>query len=310
MDESLSEAIGAVLETAVADGAVPGAVAVVVDGDGTRAIAAGGSTRSDGAGVPLQPDARFRMASMTKALASVAALQLVERGKLGLDDEVGSILPAWNDLQVLDGWDGDEPRLRAPKTKATIRHLLTHTAGHGYCFVSPELTKYHEVTGTPERVQRSAGTSLATPLQSDPGTRWEYGINTDWLGLVVEEVSGQSLDDYLDGASLHPTRHERHQLRRECRRSGGDDAGARTHRGRRPRRHRDRPRGRPGVDGRRPRLVLDGRGLRALPLDAAARRHRAGRHPGARGGHRRPRLLRPARRGAVPGSDRDAPRPS
>jgi len=196
MDDSMSEAIGAVLERSAATGAVPGAVAIVVDRDGTRGIAAAGSTRADGGGVPLGTDARFRIASMTKALASVAALQLMEQGRLSLDDEVGSVLPAWNDLQVLDGWDGDQPRLRAPRTRATIRNLLTHTAGHGYWFLSRDLTKYHEVTGTPN-VLSGMRTSLTTPLQSDPGTRWEYGINSDWLGLVVEQVSGQTLDAYL-----------------------------------------------------------------------------------------------------------------
>jgi CubicO group peptidase (beta-lactamase class C family) len=133
---------------------------------------------------------------MTKALASVAALQLVEQGRLGLDDEVGAVLPEWKELKVLDGWDGDVPRLREPRTQATIRQLLTHTAGHGYYFVSADLLKYHEVTGVPN-VLSGLRTSLATPLQSDPGTRWEYGINTDWLGLVVEAVSGQTLDLYL-----------------------------------------------------------------------------------------------------------------
>ena len=196
MDDSMSEAIGAVLDTAAATGAVPGAVAIVVDRDGTRGLAAGGSTRSDGEGGATQDRRAVRIASMTKALASAATLQLMEQGRLSLDDDVGSILPAWNDLQVLDGWDGDEPRLRAPRTTATIRHLLTHTAGHGYWFVSPDLTKYHEVTGTPN-VLSGLRTSLATPLQTDPGTRWEYGINSDWLGLVVEEVSGQTLDAYL-----------------------------------------------------------------------------------------------------------------
>ena len=196
MDESLTAAIRGVLEAAVSSGAVPGAVALVVDRDGTRGLAAAGTTRADDTGTPLEPDARFRIASMTKALASAAALQLIEQGKLGLEDEVRSVLPAWNDLQVLDGWDGDEPRLRAPRTQATIRHLLTHTAGHGYFFISPDLTKYHAVTGTPN-VFSGLKAALGTPLQTDPGTRWEYGINTDWLGFVVEEVSGQSLDSYL-----------------------------------------------------------------------------------------------------------------
>jgi methyl acetate hydrolase len=196
MGESLNVAIKGVLEAAVSSGAVPGAVATVVGRDGPLGLAAAGTTRADEQGAPLEPDARFRIASMTKALTSVAALQLIEQGKFGLDDEVGSVLPAWKELQVLDGWDGDQPRLREPKTQATIRNLLTHTAGHGYLFLSPELIKYHDLTATPT-VFTGRRAALTTPLQSDPGTRWEYGINTDWLGLVVEEVSGQTLDRYL-----------------------------------------------------------------------------------------------------------------
>ncbi len=196
MSESLSVAIKGVLEAAASSGGVPGAVAVVVGRDGVRGLAAAGTTRSDGAGVALEPDARFRIASMTKALTSVATLQLVEQGKLDLDTEVAAVLPPWKEVQVLDGWDGDEPRLREPKTQATIRHLLTHTAGHGYMFLNADLGKYHNLTETPN-VFSGDKRAITTPLQTDPGTRWEYGINTDWLGFVVEEVSGQTLDAYL-----------------------------------------------------------------------------------------------------------------
>ena len=133
---------------------------------------------------------------MTKALTSVAALQLIEQGRLGLDDTVESVVPEWKELRVLDGWVGDEPRLREPKRQATIRQLFTHTAGHGYYIFNPDLGKYHEVTGTPN-VLSGLRASLTAPLQTDPGTRWEYGINTDWLGLVVESLSGQALDIYL-----------------------------------------------------------------------------------------------------------------
>ena len=133
---------------------------------------------------------------MTKALATVAALQLVERGELALDAEVASILPEWGDLQVLEGFDGDTPRLRPPAGQATIRQLMTHTAGHGYWFDNPDLVRYHEVSGVPTVFEGKA-ISLTAPLVADPGTRWEYGINTDWLGKVVEAVSGQRLDAYL-----------------------------------------------------------------------------------------------------------------
>jgi CubicO group peptidase (beta-lactamase class C family) len=196
MGETLSATIREVLEGAAASGAVPGAVAVVVDRDGTQGLAAGGTTRADGAGEALEPGATFRLASMTKALASVGALQLVEQGRLGLDDAVASVVPEFGEAQVLDGFDGEQPRLRPPATPATIRQLLCHTAGHGYFFLNPDLGRYHELTGVPS-VLTGLRASLGTPLMSDPGTRWEYGINTDWLGLVVEAVSGQRLDEYL-----------------------------------------------------------------------------------------------------------------
>lgn len=203
MRASLSDAIQQALESAVKAGAAPGAVAIVVDRDGAQGLAAAGSTRADDHGVALDVDASFRVASMTKALTSVAALQLVELGKLGLDDTVGSILPAWNELRVLDGWDGDTPRLRPPTTSATVRQLLSHTAGHGYFFFNEDLVKYHEACGVPN-VLSGLRAALSTPLLSDPGTRWEYGINTDWLGLVIEDISGQRLDDYLTDHLLVP----------------------------------------------------------------------------------------------------------
>jgi methyl acetate hydrolase len=138
----------------------------------------------------------FRNASMTKALATAGALQLVEQGRLDLDATVESILPQFGELQVLEGFDGDTPRLRAPKTKATIRQLATHTAGCGYLFLNQDLLRYAELTGLPSPLT-GVKASLMGPLARDPATMWEYGVNTDWLGLVVEAVSGQGLDAYL-----------------------------------------------------------------------------------------------------------------
>jgi CubicO group peptidase (beta-lactamase class C family) len=93
---------------------------------------------------------------------------------------------------VLDGFDGDEPRLRAPASKATIRQLMTHSAGCGYWFCNEDLLRYCDATEMPPP---SSGlrVSLKAPLVNDPGTAWAYGTNTDWLGLVVERISGQSL---------------------------------------------------------------------------------------------------------------------
>lgn len=182
-------AIDQVLRDATARGDVPGAVVTVLDREGVRFETAHGD-------LPDGPRTLFRYASMTKALTSVAALQLIETGRLALDATVASIIPAFGDAQVLTGFDGDTPRLRPPARAATIEHLLTHTAGHGYLFINADLHRYHRVTGLPTPFDGQVA-SLRAPLIADPGTRWEYGINTDWLGRVIETVSGQRLDTYL-----------------------------------------------------------------------------------------------------------------
>jgi CubicO group peptidase (beta-lactamase class C family) len=123
-------------------------------------------------------------------------LQLVEQGRLDLDATVESILPEFGRLPVLDGFDGDRPRLRPPARPATVRQLMSHTAGCGYFFVSEKLFRYHALTGEPTPIT-GLKRSISVPLVNDPGTAWEYGVNTDWLGLVVEKLSGQRLGSYL-----------------------------------------------------------------------------------------------------------------
>jgi methyl acetate hydrolase len=175
------------LKAAVEGGTYEGVSAIVVDRDGVLYEGAAGSAG---------PDTMFRNASMTKALATTGALQLVEQGRLDLDATVESILPEFSKLQVLDGFDGDTPRLRAPKTKATVRQLATHTSGLGYFFTNEDLYRYAEQTGLASPMT-GLKESLMGPLARDPATLWEYGVSTDWLGLVVEAVSGQTLDVYL-----------------------------------------------------------------------------------------------------------------
>ncbi|MDM0082808.1 serine hydrolase domain-containing protein [Variovorax sp. J31P179] len=180
-------AIAAVLDAAVAKGALHGVAAVVVDRNGQLFHHAAGEANER---------SMFRNASMTKAAATTAALQLVEQGRLGLDATVESILPEFARLLVLDGFDGDTPRLRPPASQATVRQLMTHTAGLGYFFTNEKLLRYHAVTGEPNPLS-GLKRSLSAPLVNDPGTAWEYGVNTDWLGLIVEKISDQSLGSYL-----------------------------------------------------------------------------------------------------------------
>lgn len=180
-------AIRALLDGAVARGAVHGVAALVVDRDGALFHHAAGEANER---------TLFRNASMTKAVATTGALQLVEQGRLDLDATVASILPEFGQLQLLEGFDGDTPRLRPPASQATVRQLMTHTAGLGYFFTSEKLHRYLALTGEPSPLS-GAKRSLSVPLVNDPGTAWEYGVNTDWLGLVVEKITGQSLSSYL-----------------------------------------------------------------------------------------------------------------
>ena len=139
----------------------------------------------------------FRYASCTKALATVAALQLVEQGKMSLEDEVAAIFPEFGKVQVLDGFDGDTPRLRPPSRSPLVRELMTHTSGLTYFFTNPEVAKFHQVTGTVDVLSGEKSSLTDVPLARDPGIIWDYGTSTDWLGLLVEHISGQGLDAYL-----------------------------------------------------------------------------------------------------------------
>ncbi len=145
----------------------------------------------------MTPDSVFWIASMTKAITTAAAMQLVEQGKLSLDAPIGQVLPDLAAPQVLEGFDADgEPRLRPARNPITLRHLMTHTAGFCYNMWNGDMVRYLEKTGLPA-VTTCKNEALKTPLVSDPGTRWEYGINIDFVGKAVEAVTGQRLDAYL-----------------------------------------------------------------------------------------------------------------
>jgi methyl acetate hydrolase len=142
-------------------------------------------------------DSVFWIASMTKAVTSAAGMQLVEQGKLSLDAPIGKVLPDLAAPQVLEGFDASgQPKLRPAKKPITLRHLMTHTAGFAYDMWNGDMVKYLEKTGTPGVIS-CANAALKTPIMTEPGTRWEYGTNIDFVGKAVEAASGQKLDAYL-----------------------------------------------------------------------------------------------------------------
>jgi methyl acetate hydrolase len=187
---------GEVLADSVADGDVPGVVALAADENGLVYSGAFGD-REIGSGVEMTLDTVCWIASMTKAVTSVCAMQLVEQGRLTLDGSLVEVLPQLADVRVLEGFDADgAPILRPPKVSITLRHLLTHTAGFSYDIWNADLGRYAAYAGLPGIIE-CKNAALATPLICDPGDRWEYGINVDFVGKAVEAVNGQTLEAYM-----------------------------------------------------------------------------------------------------------------
>jgi len=185
-----------VLKDAVARGDVPGVVAVATDRKG-QTYEGGFGKRILGEAADMTPDTVAWIASMTKALTGTAAMQQVERGKLGLDKPAKDVLPALGNVCVLEGFDaGGKPKMRKAKRDITLRHLLTHTAGFGYDIWNPEILRYREVMDVPT-IGTGLDKSLTTPLLFDPGARWQYGIGIDWAGKMVEAVTGRKLGQVM-----------------------------------------------------------------------------------------------------------------
>ena len=192
----MTSAIDRVLQQPVAAGALPGVVGLAANDGGIFYQGAFGRRRVD-APDPMTLDTVFRIASMTKAITATAAMQLVEAGRIGLEQPIGEIAPEIAQVQVLEGFDTNgQPKLRAPNRPVTLRHLLTHTSGYSYDIFNADVGRYFEVTGLPS-VMTCKSASLRAPLVFDPGERWEYGIGIDWVGKIVEAVSGRDLEAYF-----------------------------------------------------------------------------------------------------------------
>ncbi|MEM9104411.1 MAG: serine hydrolase domain-containing protein [Pseudomonadota bacterium] len=189
-----------VLNDAVKTGAVPFVVGMVGNAGGVTYSGAAGHAAE---GLAAGEDTVFRVFSMTKAVGSVAAMILIDQGKLSMDTPVADVLPAWNELKVLDRMHGDTPQMRAPTVQATARHLATHTSGLEYEFWNAQVPEFMEKTGHPT-ILSGLKTSLAYPLTNDPGTRWGYGPSIDWLGQMVEAIDGRRIDAFCKEEIFDP----------------------------------------------------------------------------------------------------------
>jgi len=183
------------LRSGIAARKIPCAVAMVASG--TQTLYSGAFGRRDSAGPAVQLDSLFQVASMTKPVTTVAALQLVEQGKVDLDEPVARHLPQFEKVQVLQGFDSaGNPTLRPAAAPPTLRHLLTHTSGLCYDIWDADMFRY---TARIPEVPLALG-----PLMFDPGKRWQYGRGLDWAGRLVEAISGMTLEDYFQQKILRP----------------------------------------------------------------------------------------------------------
>lgn len=190
----LDEAFG----SAVAQRKIPAAVGMAATGN--KILYSGAFGTRDSSGPAVTTGSIFQIASMTKAITTVAALQLVEQGKVQLDEPVSKYLPKLAKLDVLDGFDkqSGKPILRPAKIPVTLKHLLTHTSGFCYDTWDGDMFRYASQSGSPA----PAGT--VPPLMFEPGTRWQYGMGVDWAGRLVEAVSGMTLEEYFQAKILKP----------------------------------------------------------------------------------------------------------
>jgi CubicO group peptidase (beta-lactamase class C family) len=180
------------LSKGMAAASLPGLVAAARLPNGETVEVAVGARGVDNP-APMTGDTLFWMASCTKALTSVAALQLVEDGRVGLDDPVGRWLPKLAAPKVLKGFDeAEKPILEPAKEPITLRRLLTHTSGFAYEFCSAPLARYQAATG-----QGGFGEAPDPILVFEPGQGWQYGIGIDWADKLIEAVSGESFDAYM-----------------------------------------------------------------------------------------------------------------
>jgi CubicO group peptidase (beta-lactamase class C family) len=186
-----SSALSTFFADAVARGDVPGMVALVVDRDKVLYHEAFGK-QNVAKNVPMEKDTIFRIASMTKAVTSVGVMQLVEQGKVRLDDEVSTYLPRLKSPRVFSKIDerAGTYQTQPARRPITIRQLLTHTSGIGYSWSDHGLAIAQKKTG--------AINDSELPLVNEPGAQWTYGASTRVLGELIEKITGQRIDAYLE----------------------------------------------------------------------------------------------------------------
>lgn len=200
--QGASADIGGILKSSLQQHKIPAAVAMAATANKVTYTGAFGM-RDSKSGIAVTPESIFFIASMTKPVTSVAAMQLVEQGKLKLDEPAGTYIPELGKLQVLHGFDpkSGKPILKPATKPVTLRTLLTHTSGFAYDTWFADMLRYEKESS----VNFPLGTvAPLTPLMFEPGSRWQYGTSADWSGRLVETVSGLTLEQYFQKNILQP----------------------------------------------------------------------------------------------------------
>jgi methyl acetate hydrolase len=202
--DSLRRALDGALQLTVSRfGGPPGVVAMATDRNANFYEGAYG-VRELGKDQPMTADSVFAIFSTTKALAGTLIMQLVEEGKISLSDAAKKYVPEIAELQVLDGFDAaGKPKTRPPKRDITVGDLMLHTSGLCYEFFSEDDLKYRTALNIPTVVSCTFA-SIRTVLLHDPGERWTYGVNIDWLGRIVEQQRGKRLGEVMRERLFEP----------------------------------------------------------------------------------------------------------
>lgn len=201
---ALKQTLEKVLENTVnRAGGAPGVVAMVTDRNGNIYEGAAGFRDLD-TKVPMTTDTVFALFSTTKAITGAVLMKLIEEGKVSLKDPVKKYVPEIEDIMVLDSFNSDgTPKLRKPNKDITINMLMLHTAGFGYEFFSENDRRYRESKGVPS-ILTSTFDSIKSVLLFEPGERWNYGVNIDWVGKVIEAVCGKRLEEVMKEYIFEP----------------------------------------------------------------------------------------------------------
>jgi CubicO group peptidase (beta-lactamase class C family) len=203
---ALQQTVKSSLEEATKDqkNGIHGIAFAAVNRKGEILAEGAAGTRTQGGSDPVDMETMFYIASCTKFIATIACMQLVEQGKIGLDD-AQALYKAVPELEKKQVFDYEKGELRDRKGDITLRMLLAHTAGFGYSFFDPRLGLYAKKVGREfKEWDGDVNTFLDVPLVNDPNTIWEYGTNIDFAGIALERITGLSLGEYCKRNIFEP----------------------------------------------------------------------------------------------------------